>query len=79
MNKFSKIAVIVAGLTIGAAAQAETLLGFTIYKYDDNFMSVVRKGIEKEGAQNKDVKLLMNDSQNDQSKQGRRMIILCTS
>lgn len=28
MNKFSKIAVIVAGLTIGAAAQAETLLGF---------------------------------------------------
>ena len=69
MNKFSKIAVIVAGLTIGAAAQAETLLGFTIYKYDDNFMSVVRKGIEKEGVQNKDVKLLMNDSQNDQSKQ----------
>lgn len=38
MNKFSKLAVIVAGLTIGAAAQAETLLGFTIYKYDDNFM-----------------------------------------
>ena len=28
MNKFSKLAVIVAGLTIGAAAQAETLLGF---------------------------------------------------
>jgi ABC-type sugar transport system, periplasmic component len=76
MNKFSKIAVIVAGLTIGAAAQAETLLGFTIYKYDDNFMSVVRKGIEKEGAQNKDVKLLMNDSQNDQSKQNDQIDVL---
>ena len=76
MNKFSKIAVIVAGLTIGAAAQAETLLGFTIYKYDDNFMSVVRKGIEKEGVQNKDVKLLMNDSQNDQSKQNDQIDVL---
>ena len=76
MNKFSKLAVIVAGLTIGAAAQAETLLGFTIYKYDDNFMSVVRKGIEKEGEQNKDVKLLMNDSQNDQSKQNDQIDVL---
>jgi methyl-galactoside transport system substrate-binding protein len=76
MNKFSKLAVIVAGLTIGAAAQAETLLGFTIYKYDDNFMSVVRKGIEKEGQQNKDVKLLMNDSQNDQSKQNDQIDVL---
>ena len=46
MNKFSKLAVIVAGLTIGAAAQAETLLGFTIYKYDDNFMSVVRHRLD---------------------------------
>lgn len=27
MKKFSKLAVILAGLTIGAAAQAETLLG----------------------------------------------------
>ena len=76
MNKFSKLAVIVAGLTIGAAAQAETLLGFTIYKYDDNFMSVVRKGIEKEGEQNKDIKLLMNDSQNDQSKQNDQIDVL---
>ncbi len=63
-------------MTIGAAAQAETLLGFTIYKYDDNFMSVVRKGIEKEGEQNKDIKLLMNDSQNDQSKQNDQIDVL---
>ncbi len=32
MKKFSKLAVILAGLTIGAAAQAETLLGFTVYR-----------------------------------------------
>ena len=76
MKKFSKLAVILAGLTIGAAAQAETLLGFTIYKYDDNFMSAVRKAIEKEGEQYQDVKLLMNDSQNDQSKQNDQIDVL---
>ena len=76
MKKFSKLAVILAGLTIGAAAQAETLLGFTVYKYDDNFMSAVRKAIEKEGAQYKDVELLMNDSQNDQSKQNDQIDVL---
>lgn len=76
MKKFSKLAVILAGLTIGAAAQAETLLGFTIYKYDDNFMSAVRKAIEKEGDQYPDIKLLMNDSQNDQSKQNDQIDVL---
>lgn len=76
MKKFSKLAVIMAGLTIGAAAHAETLLGFTIYKYDDNFMSAVRKAIEKEGEQYKDIKLLMNDSQNDQSKQNDQIDVL---
>ena len=76
MKKFSKLAVILAGLTIGAAAQAETLLGLTIYKYDDNFMSAVRKAIEKEGDQYPDIKLLMNDSQNDQSKQNDQIDVL---
>ncbi len=43
------------------------LIGVTIYKYDDNFMSFVRRNIEKnaEGKAN----LIMNDSQNDQAKQ----------
>ena len=39
-------------------------------------MSAVRKAIEKEGAQYKDVELLMNDSQNDQSKQNDQIDVL---
>ncbi len=49
MNKkvFTLSAVMV-GLLFGAAAHAaDTRIGVTIYKYDDNFMSVVRKAIEK--------------------------------
>ncbi len=47
----------------------------TIYKYDDNFMSVVRKAIEKMLNQCQ-TQLLMNDSQNDQSKQNDQIDVL---
>ncbi|MPQ43049.1 galactose/glucose ABC transporter substrate-binding protein MglB [Clostridium tarantellae] len=43
-------------------------IGATIYKYDDNFMSYLRRGIEK-AVKSKDVDLIINDSQNDQAKQ----------
>ncbi|MFZ3589700.1 galactose/glucose ABC transporter substrate-binding protein MglB [Bacillus sp. DJP31] len=42
-------------------------VGATIYKFDDNFMSYVRRAME-DAAEGK-VDLLLNDSQNDQSKQ----------
>lgn len=42
-------------------------VGATIYKFDDNFMSYVRRSMDTE-AKGK-VKLMLNDSQNDQSKQ----------
>ena len=54
------------GSAVGTA-QAKDRIGVTIYKYDDNFMALMRKEIEKEAAQHKDVELLMNDSQNTQS------------
>lgn len=47
----------------------KTVIGVTIYKYDDNFMSFVRKQIVQAGEDAGNVELLMNDSQNDQSKQ----------
>lgn len=50
-----------------ASAGDIPLIGVTIYKYDDNFMSYTRMSIES-AAQGK-AELLMNDSQNDQSKQ----------
>lgn len=55
----------------GTASEAPAgdlpLIGVTIYKYDDNFMSFTRSAIEKAAEGN--AKLLMNDSQNDQAKQ----------
>lgn len=54
-----------------------TQIGVTIYKYDDNFMSFVRKQIEGAGEKaGKDVNVLMNDSQNDQSKQNDQVDVL---
>jgi methyl-galactoside transport system substrate-binding protein len=46
-------------------------IGFTIYKYDDNFMSFVRRAIEK-GTDGK-AEIIMNDSQNDQAKQNEQV------
>jgi methyl-galactoside transport system substrate-binding protein len=76
MKKLTTVAALLAGMTLSSIASAETTIGFTIYKYDDNFMAVVRKGIEKEAAQYPDVKLLMNDSQNDQSKQNDQIDVM---
>lgn len=76
MKKLTAVAALLMGMTSASAALAETTLGFTVYKYDDNFMSVVRKAIEKEAAAYPDVKLLMNDSQNDQSKQNDQVDVL---
>ena len=50
-----------------APAAAMPMVGVTIYKYDDNFMSFVRRAIE--GAAGGKVEVVMNDSQNDQAKQ----------
>lgn len=65
------------GLGIMAtSAQAADRIGVTIYKYDNNFMSLMRKEIEKEGKQFKNIDLLMNDSQNSQPIQNEQVDIL---
>jgi methyl-galactoside transport system substrate-binding protein len=57
----------------GATAPAATMpmVGVTIYKYDDNFMSFVRRAIES--AAGGKAELVMNDSQNDQAKQNAQV------
>jgi len=52
----------------------KTMIGVTIYKYDDNFMSFVRRAIEK----NKDQvdELTVNDSQGDQAKQNEQVDVM---
>jgi len=53
-----------------AAPAGKVKIGVTIYKYDDNFMSFVRRAIEKNGDK---AELIMNDSQNDQGKQNEQV------
>ncbi len=43
MKKITTIAAVLMSLMAGATAHAETRIGVTVYKYDDNFMAVVRK------------------------------------
>ena len=76
-KKVLTLSAVMASMLFGAAAHAaDTRIGVTIYKYDDNFMSVVRKAIEKDAKEASGVQLLMNDSQNDQSKQNDQIDVL---
>lgn len=60
-----------------AAAPAEKpKIGVTIYKYDDNFMSIMRKVLEGEAAARNTAELLMNDSQNNQSEQNNQVDVM---
>lgn len=60
-----------AGDATAAPAEEKPLIGVTIYKYDDNFMSFVRRAVEK-NAEGK-AELIMNDSQNNQSTQNEQV------
>ncbi|MCQ1059789.1 galactose/glucose ABC transporter substrate-binding protein MglB [Photobacterium sp. DNB23_23_1] len=76
MKKLTVLAALCAGIAFGTPAVAKTTLGFTVYKYDDNFMSVVRQAIVKEAESDGDIRLLMNDSQNNQSMQNDQIDVL---
>lgn len=56
------------GLGLSTAAYAkDPRVGVTIYKYDDNFMALMRKDILSDAKKTGGIDLLMNDSQNAQS------------
>jgi len=78
MNKKAfTLTALVASMMFGATAHAaDTRIGVTIYKYDDNFMSMVRKDIADEAKKASGVQLLMNDSQNSQSTQNDQIDVL---
>lgn len=63
------------GATTASAGDA-VKVGVTIYKYDDNFMSLMRKALEAEAGSLKTAELLMNDSQNNQSEQNNQVDVL---
>lgn len=62
--------------TISVSAQAADRIGVTIYKYDDNFMSIMRKALEQTAEEQGSLELLMNDSQNNQSMQNDQVDIM---
>lgn len=62
-----KVSVLLGALALTTmASAAPTKIGVTVYRYDDNFMSTVRQKIEEVAKKDKNVEVLMNDSQNDQ-------------
>ena len=70
MKKTAVLSTLAAVIGFGAATSAfaaDNRIGVTIYKYDDNFMSLMRKEIEKNAKATQGIELLMNDSQNAQS------------
>ncbi|GAB2943460.1 galactose/glucose ABC transporter substrate-binding protein MglB [Hafnia psychrotolerans] len=76
-KKVFTLATLAACMMFGATAHAaDTKIGVTVYKYDDNFMSVVRKAIEKDAKASPGVQLLMNDSQNSQSTQNDQIDVM---
>jgi methyl-galactoside transport system substrate-binding protein len=75
MRKLTVLAMLTAGM-FGTQAMAETKVGVTVYKYDDNFMSVVRQALEKEDAADANTELLLNDSQNNQSVQNDQIDVM---
>lgn len=52
-------------------------VGFTAYKFDDNFIALLRKSVESEAAKVSDkVELQMNDSQNSQTTQNDQIDVM---
>ncbi|OOF86961.1 galactose/glucose ABC transporter substrate-binding protein MglB [Rodentibacter ratti] len=72
----SAIALAVGLGSVTASYAADNRIGVTIYKYDDNFMSLMRKEIDKEAKALQGIELLMNDSQNAQSIQNDQVDVL---
>jgi ABC-type sugar transport system substrate-binding protein len=67
MKKFALAAVFAA--TIAASAHAETTIGFSMQRFDDNFLAILRSGLEARAKELGNVKLLIEDAQGDVSKQ----------
>ncbi|MGY0394968.1 MULTISPECIES: galactose/glucose ABC transporter substrate-binding protein MglB [unclassified Fusobacterium] len=63
--------------TAAAKAPEKSRIGFTAYKYDDNFISLYRKVVLAEADKVKDtVELTMNDSQNSQQTQNDQIDVM---
>lgn len=69
MKRFLALGVAAMALTAAAPAMAETNIGVSMALFDDNFLTVLRNGMQDYAAKQKDVKLQVEDAQNDVGKQ----------
>ncbi|WCE30464.1 galactose/glucose ABC transporter substrate-binding protein MglB [Vibrio sp. SCSIO 43137] len=76
MKKIKLLSTLIAGICFGGHVAAATTVGVTVYKYDDNFMSVVRQAIENVAEADPETRVLMNDSQNNQSIQNDQVDVM---
>lgn len=67
MKKIVLAAAVAAAMS--ASARAETTIGFSMQRFDDNFLAILRSGLEAHANELGDVKLLIEDAQGDVSKQ----------
>ena len=67
MKKLVLAAAVAAALSV--PAHAETTIGFSMQRFDDNFLAILRSGLEAYAEELGDVKLLIEDAQGDVSKQ----------
>lgn len=71
----SSVMIMSCGEKSGTTASADApTIGVTIYRYDDNFMSFVRRNIESLISGN--AHLIMNDSQNNQAQQNDQVDVM---
>jgi methyl-galactoside transport system substrate-binding protein len=68
------VLIVVTAVGCGATDSGKPSIGVTIYKFDDNFMSFVRRAIETEAKDKAD--LILNDSQNAQATQNDQVDIM---
>jgi ABC-type sugar transport system substrate-binding protein len=54
---------------MAASAHAETTIGFTMQRFDDNFLAILRSGLEAHAKELGNVKILIEDAQGDISRQ----------
>lgn len=72
-------AVVLAAGLVGCGGEKDNRVkvGFTAYKFDDNFIALFRQVVEKEAEKVKDkVYLQMNDSENSQTKQNDQIDVM---
>jgi ABC-type sugar transport system substrate-binding protein len=67
MKKFL-LATVLSGLML-APAHADTVIGFTLQRYDDNFLAILRDGLEAHAKELGGIKIIVEDAQGDVSKQ----------